>query len=226
MPRELCFGNGDLMVTLDADLAIRDLYFPFVGMENHVGGHRCRFGVWVDERFAWVDEAWGRTIAYRCDSLLSEVVLTPPALPVELAVNDTVHPLYTIFLRRIAARNTDGEAHDLRLFLSQDLHVHESSHGVTALYHPHEDAVIHYRKDRYVLAGARGDRPGLDQYAVGTAETRAFRGTWIDAEDGVLSGHPVAHGSADSTIGVHAGSSRHGPRRSITGSARERPWTR
>ncbi len=48
MPRELCFGNGDLMVTLDADLSIRDLYFPFVGMENHVGGHRCRFGVWVD----------------------------------------------------------------------------------------------------------------------------------------------------------------------------------
>jgi GH15 family glucan-1,4-alpha-glucosidase len=204
MPRELCFGNGDLMVALDADLAVRDLYFPFVGMENHVGGHRCRLGAWVDGRFAWVDGAWDRTIAYRRDSLVSEVVLTPPALPVELRVNDTVHPLFTVFLRQVGARSTDGEAHDLRLFFTQDLHVHESSHGVTALYHPQEDAVIHYRKDRYVLAGGRGDGPGLDQYAVGTAETRTYRGTWVDAEDGALSGHPVAHGSVDSTIGVHA----------------------
>ena len=204
MPRELCFGNGDLMVALDADLAIRDLYFPFVGMENHVGGHRCRLGIWSDGRFAWVDETWDRAIAYRPDSLVSEVVLTPPAIPVELTVSDTVHPLYTVFLRQVAARSTDNEAHDLRLFFPQDLHVHESSHGVTALFHPREDAVIHYRKDRYVLAGARGDGPGLDQYAVGTAETRALRGTWVDAEDGVLSAHPVAHGSVDSAIGVHA----------------------
>src|SRR5665647_1380407 len=108
MPRELCFGNGDLMITLDADLAIRDLYFPFVGMENHVGGHRCRFGVWVDGQFSWVDEHWGRSIAYRPDSLVSQVVLAPPALPVELTVNDTVSLLYTIFLRRVAARSAGG----------------------------------------------------------------------------------------------------------------------
>lgn len=105
MPRELCFGNGDLMITLDADLAIRDLYFPFVGMENHVGGHRCRFGAWVDGRFAWVDGGWDRSISYRPDSLVSEAVLTPPALPFELTVNDTVHPLYPVFLRRVVARD-------------------------------------------------------------------------------------------------------------------------
>ncbi|MEN6343230.1 MAG: glycoside hydrolase family 15 protein [Methanospirillum sp.] len=192
------------MITLDVDLSIRDLYFPYVGMENHVGGHRCRFGVWVDGRFSWIDEHWRRSTAYRPDSLVSEVVLTHPVLPVELRISDTVHPLYTIFLRGIAARSTDGGAHDLRLFFAQDFHVHESSHGVTALYHPQEDAVIHYRKDRYILAGARGDGPGLDQYAVGTAETRAFQGTWVDAEDGTLSRNPVAHGSVDSTIGVHA----------------------
>lgn len=204
MPRELCFGNGDLMITLDADLAIRDLYFPFVGMENHVGGHRCRLGAWVDGRFAWVDGAWSRSISYRPDSLVSEAVLTPPSLPFELTVNDTVHPLYTVFLRRVVARSTDGEPHDLRLFFAQDLHVHESSHGITALYHPEADAVIHYRKARYILAGGRGDGRGLDQYAVGAAETPAARGTWADAEDGALSRDPVAHGSVDSTIAIHA----------------------
>ena len=62
MPRELCFGNGDLMIALDADLSIRDLYFPYVGMENHVGGHRCRLGAWVDGAFSWVDGDWKRSI--------------------------------------------------------------------------------------------------------------------------------------------------------------------
>ncbi len=94
--------------------------------------------------------------------------------------------------------------HELRLFFAHDLHVYESSHGVTALYHPDEDAVIHYRKDRYVLVCGRGDRPGLDQFAVGTTEAKGLLGTWADAEDGTLSGNPVAHGSVDSTIGLHA----------------------
>lgn len=204
MPRELCFGNGDLMITLDADLAIRDLYFPFVGMENHVGGHRCRIGAWVDGRLSWVDQSWQRTIAYRPDSLVSDAVLSAPDLPVELSVSDTIHPLYTVFLRQVRARSTDGAPHDLRLFFSQDLHVHESSHGITALYHPGEDAVIHYRKDRYILAGARGEGGGLDQYAVGAAETERMKGTWVDAGDGALSQNPVAHGSVDSTIAAHA----------------------
>lgn len=44
--------------------------------------------------------------------------------------------------------------------------------------------MIHYRKDRYVLAGALGDGRVLDQYTVGAAETRAAKGTWADAEDG------------------------------------------
>ena len=204
MPRELCFGNGDLTVTLDRDLAVRDLYFPYAGMENHVGGHRCRIGAWVDGRFAWVDDTWDRTVGYRPESLVSEAVLAHPDLALELAVSDTVLPLHTVFLRQVTARSTDGEVHELRLFFTHDLHVHESSHGVTALYHPGEDAVIHYRKDRYVLAGGRGDGPGPDQHAVGTAEARGLRGTWVDAEDGVLSGNPVAHGSVDSTIGLHA----------------------
>ncbi len=42
MPGELCVGNGNLQVNFDNDLNIRDMYFPYVGMENHVSGHFCR----------------------------------------------------------------------------------------------------------------------------------------------------------------------------------------
>ena len=70
MPRELCVGNGNLQVNIDNDLNIRDMYFPFVGMENHVSGHFCRFGVWVDGRFLWVDDSWNKRFNYKEDSLV------------------------------------------------------------------------------------------------------------------------------------------------------------
>ena len=45
LPRPLCVGNGNLLAAFDDNLNIRDLYFPFVGMENHVSGHFCKLGI-------------------------------------------------------------------------------------------------------------------------------------------------------------------------------------
>ncbi len=33
------------MVNFDSDLGIRDVYFPFVGIGNHVSSHFCKFEV-------------------------------------------------------------------------------------------------------------------------------------------------------------------------------------
>lgn len=53
MPREFCVGNGNLLVNLDANLSIRDLYFPYVGMENHVGD------IFVDSGCGWMEFSRG-----------------------------------------------------------------------------------------------------------------------------------------------------------------------
>ena len=68
MPRALCMGNGNFQVNIDNDMNIRDMFFPFVGLENHVSSHFCRFGVWVDERFSWVDASWNKKFSYKNDS--------------------------------------------------------------------------------------------------------------------------------------------------------------
>lgn len=44
--------NGNLQVNIDNDMNIRDLFFPFVRLENHVDSHFCWFGVQVDGNFA------------------------------------------------------------------------------------------------------------------------------------------------------------------------------
>lgn len=59
MPREIVLGNGEMLVNLDGTFQIRDLYFPYVGWANHVGGYPCRVGVWAEGAgFAWLDASW------------------------------------------------------------------------------------------------------------------------------------------------------------------------
>jgi NAD-dependent dihydropyrimidine dehydrogenase PreA subunit len=48
LPRDIPVGNGNLLVTHDQSYVLRDIYYPFVGRENHTDGLGFRFGVWVD----------------------------------------------------------------------------------------------------------------------------------------------------------------------------------
>jgi len=50
MPRDLSVGNGSLLVNVDHTGQIRDIFWPYVGQENHTNGRVCRLGVWVDNR--------------------------------------------------------------------------------------------------------------------------------------------------------------------------------
>jgi len=51
MPRALVLGNGQLLVTLDKHGFLRDLHYPYVGLENHASGHKHRIGVMVNGVF-------------------------------------------------------------------------------------------------------------------------------------------------------------------------------
>ncbi len=204
MPRELCIGNGNLQVNLDNDMNIRDLYFPFVGMENHVSGHFCRFGVWVDEKFSWISSSWNKKIRYKEDSLVTDVSLKNSDLQLELQIQDGINHFHDIFLRKVMIKNEAEQEREVRLFFSHDLHISDTDKGITAYYDPKTDAIIHFKKDRYFLISGSSGGEGLYQFAVGVTEFGGLRGTWKDAEDGDLSNNPVAHGSVDSTISLKA----------------------
>jgi len=63
MPRDIPVGNGSLLINFDANYQLRDLYWPYVGQENHTAGQPCRFGVWVENSFRWLDDArWQRSL--------------------------------------------------------------------------------------------------------------------------------------------------------------------
>jgi len=45
MPRDIPVGNGSLLVNFDSEYSLRDIYYPYVGKENHAVGCPFRMGV-------------------------------------------------------------------------------------------------------------------------------------------------------------------------------------
>ena len=76
MARSIVLSNGELCVALDRFGEVRDIYYPHVGLEDHVRGHYLhRLGVWVDGRFSWVGPEWTKDLRYHDESLVTNVVL-------------------------------------------------------------------------------------------------------------------------------------------------------
>jgi len=201
MPRDIPVGNGTLLISFDQDYCLRDLYYPFVGKENHTGGHKFRLGVWVDRQFDWVKRDWGLHLDYAYETLMTQVTASNDLLGMSLHCHDMVDYRENIYIKKILLKNLVNREREFRLFFHHDFHILESPTGDTAYYDPDEKAIIHYKENRYFLmTGIRNQQQGIDQYATGIKEFHGMEGTWKDAEDGRLEGGPIAQGSVDSTL--------------------------
>ncbi len=205
MPRDIPVGNGDLLITFDRLYRIRDIFYPNVGRFNHTDGHVQRFGVWADGKFAWIEEpGWERSLKYRPDTLVTEVVLRHPGLALEVTCNDAVDFHEPLYVRRAVVRDLAGRDRDVRLFCHWDLSVRGSPVGDTANYDPATSSVVVYKDDAYFLFNACDENKcGIDNWAIGTKRVRGAEGTWRDAEDGQLGRNAISQGSVDATIGFN-----------------------
>ncbi len=203
MPRDLPIGNGSLLVNFDHEYNLRDVYFPFVGAENHSLGHPFHFGVWVDGHFSWMGPEWKKSLDYAGNTLVTKVIAENSDLGLRLVCNDAVDFHENILVRKVRVENLRKESRTVKLFYHFDFHLYGQEVGDTALYDPRGKCVIHYKDRRYFLiGGSTEESPGIDEYATGAKEVDQFQGTWRDAEDGRLEKNPIAQGSVDSTIAL------------------------
>jgi len=231
MPRALVVGNGSLLATFDDDLQLRDLYYPYVGMEDHTAyGDVHKVGVWIEGKgLKWFDDkSWKIDVQYRPESLVGNSILRNEELGIEIYAHDYVHPVRNILVRHFLVQSIDGETKNIRIFFNHDLHIYGDKQKDTAFYEPYTNSIIHYRQKRYFLIGGETSNPtecttgrylgeyesilhskeqikscGINSYSIGKAEYQGLEGTWKDAEDGNLSNTTVDQGSVDSTIGIH-----------------------
>jgi GH15 family glucan-1,4-alpha-glucosidase len=204
MPRDIPVGNGTLLVTFDKDYRVRDVYYPNIGKENHTQGHACRFGFMADGKLAWTEQGWELSLRYLSETLVSNVHGVHKELQVSFDSNDCVDFHETLFLRRLTVRNQAAVARTIKVFFHHDFLISETDVGDTALFDPQLRALIHYKGPRFFLVNVAGnDFSGVRHFATGLKGTPGKEGTWRDAEDGALEGHPIAQGAVDSTLGVY-----------------------
>jgi GH15 family glucan-1,4-alpha-glucosidase len=203
MPKDIPVSNGNLLLNFDSDYQIRDVYFPFIGQENHTKGDPFRFGVWVDGSFSWMGPEWEKDLRYLDDSLVTDVFLKNESLGLQLHCHDVVDVDLNVYIKKIEVINLQGDERQVRLFFCHDFHLYGIDIGDTAYFDPRSSSIIHYKKNRYFQINCGNpEKWGVDHYACGDKEVPGREGVWKDAEDGELSGNPVSWGSADSAIGL------------------------
>lgn len=203
MPKSLAFGNGSLLICTDQYARVRDIYFPYVGLENHVGGpYAHRIGVWIEGQFSWLDDgSW--QIDVRSDTAYTGLTSARSLrLAVELQFTDVLYNEENIFLRRVKVLNSVDREREIRVFVNHQFEIYHSEKGDTAFYDPITNTVIHYEGKRAFLMNAQSGGRGFDDYSVGIFQIEGKEGTYKDAEDGTLSKNAIEHGRVDSTIGM------------------------
>lgn len=201
MPRDIPVGNGKLLICFDSSYAIRDLYFPHVGQENHLNGGFSRLGVWVDGKFSWIGTGWKIALNYVSDTLVTDVSLYSEELGLLLSCNDVVDFHENVFIKAVSIQNMVGRKREIRLFFTNDFSIYGNSIGDTAALDPLTRGIVHYKAARYFLANGTTESQGdLSGFAVGQKGIGGLEGTFRDAEDGRLSGNAIAQGAVDSVI--------------------------
>ncbi len=205
MPRDIPVGNGNFLVTFDRLYRVRDIYFPHVGRFNHTEGSVQRFGVWADGKMAWIeDPSWQRSLKYKPDTLVTDVLLRNDELQLEIRCEDAVDFHETVFFRRMVVHDLAGKARDVRIFYHFDLSIRGTPVGDTANYDPATSSIVIYKDDIYFLFNACDENKcGIDSWAIGAKRVGGAEGTWRDAEDGVLGRNAISQGSVDATIGFN-----------------------
>lgn len=203
MARELPISNGRLYISFDQSGFIRELTYPLVGKENHVGGRRCRIGFSLGGAFAWLrpDHILSRSYEGRAPVIESRFRI-PDFSFLRFALTDWVDTSNDILYRHLRIDNEGPGPVDVRLYLHYDMDISHSDIGNTAAFLPAHNAMLHYKDDIYFLmATMDGNRASLHEYACGARHGHR-EGTWRDAEDGRLEGNPIAQGAVDSVYSV------------------------
>jgi len=203
MPKDIPVSNGSFLLNFDSDYQIRDIYFPFIGQENHSSGHPFHFGVWVDGQYSWMGPEWEKDLRYHNDSLVTDVLLKNKALDLELRCSDVVDLDLNIYIKKIEVTNLKDKPRHARLFFSHDFYLYGNDIGGTAYFDPRSCSIIHYKKHRYFLISCWAhDQWGVKHFACGKRKTSGSLETINEAENGELSGEASAWGSPHSTIGI------------------------
>jgi GH15 family glucan-1,4-alpha-glucosidase len=203
----MVLSNGELCIAFDHNALIRDIYYPHVGLEDHVRGHYIHHvGVWVDGRISWFGDnaGWDIRVSSETDALAGVTTAINNDLRVELTLHDVVFHEKPILVRRVSVTNKGDQNRVIKLYFGHQFEIYKSHGSDTAYFDPTTHTIIHYKGHRVFIMSGSLDGERFEDYVMGRANFQGKEGSHRDADDGELSKNPIEHGPADSVMGLYA----------------------
>jgi len=197
MKKEIVLSNGKFFINIDKDLAIRDFYFPYVGMYNHLNSQANSIGVWVGGKFRWIDDSWQKSFDYDENSLVAKLQAISEELQIKLDFTTAIHKYSDILIHKVKVTNLSMEKQDFKVFFYHCFRLNESEIGNTAYYDPKLKGLIHYKGATYIYISSEGL-----EYEYTVSKKNHETGAWKEIESGKLLKTKIIQGEIDSAWGV------------------------
>lgn len=203
-------GNSRMLATLDCRGEIHRLFWPRIDYSQNVD--RMAFGLFVSgtDATTWLhDEPWRHHQAYEPDT---NILITEAKHPLGLGVvlRDFVLPDQAVLVRLITVANEGPVPREITALQYSALSIGESPLYQTAFFDVDSDAVIHYRRNRFLAVAGDLEATGF------TCTRKGSGGAWDDARDGMLNGRAIDNGDTESALSWHLGIINPGESRTIT----------
>ncbi|MFN3787657.1 MAG: glycoside hydrolase family 15 protein, partial [Sulfurihydrogenibium azorense] len=195
--KEIVLSNGKFFINIDKDLAIRDFYFPYVGMYNHLNSQANSIGVWVGGKFRWIDDSWQKSFDYDENSLVAKLQAISEELQIKLDFTTAIHKYSDILIHRVKVTNLSMEKQDFKVFFYHCFRLNESEIGNTAYYDPKLKGLIHYKGATYIYISSEGL-----EYEYTVSKKNHETGAWKEIESGKLLKTKIMQGEIDSAWGI------------------------
>src|SRR5260221_4394690 len=121
MAKSIMLGNGSLLIGLDYYGQLKDLYFHYAGLENHVGHNLVhKIGVWVEDQFSWLDDgSWDIHVRSEKATMASLITAERKDLGLTIHFTDVVYNEKNIFLPEITIKNNYDRKRQVKKFFNQ-----------------------------------------------------------------------------------------------------------
>jgi oligosaccharide amylase len=188
-------GNGRILLTINEQGEWNELFYPFPGQFQHL--REMRLGIFDVDRslFSWLRPGGAFELRQTTSAPGTALESVWTGQGIRIRVADRVHPDHDLIIRTMRIRADTPRR--LRLFAYHSLKIAESTYQDTAYVDPVGTSVVHYKRGYHFQFLSA---PNFTRAACGQHTLRGLRGTYVDAEDGMLEGHAISHGWADSAI--------------------------
>jgi oligosaccharide amylase len=188
-------GNNRLLVTANEEGEWSALFYPFPGQFQHL--LQSRLGIYDVERrqFAWTRSRTDPLGVPRIEMEGATARWEWRGPQIELTVTDHIHPNHDLLVRVVRLRS--GQPRPVRLFSYHSLRIAQSMYQDTAFVDWSLHSLVHFKRGFYFEFFSD---PPFTRAACGEHSLKGLQGTYVDAEDGLLEGSLVAHGSPDSAL--------------------------